>query len=517
MMPLRPYQNLAVESVYDKWHEFKRVLVVMPTGVGKTICFAHIAAKESAAGRRTLILAHRDELIRQAVDKLHRATGVMATVEKAEETSLGTLGNVVVGSVQTLMRQSRLDRFAPNHFQAIVVDECHHALSDSYQRVLSYFADHRVCGVTATPDRGDKKNLGQYFEELAYEYGLRDAIRDGWLCRIAALTIPLKIDLSSVRITAGDYNEADLGNALDPYLPHIADAIPADRKTLVFTPLCATAQKLQGFLNAIGRQAFYASGEDRGAMADWEAAGPGSVMLNAMLLNEGYDHPPIDCICVLRCTRSRPFFAQMCGRGTRIHPGKRNLLLLDFLWNTSTHDLCHPCNLVAGTPELADKMEKAQEEAQVEMDLDDLEKQAQSDVIREREEALAEKLRSQRNKKRRAIDPVEFGISIAAEDLVDYEPMFAWEKKQPTDGQLQTLAKFGLAVEDIPSRGYASKILERVIARSRHHMASPGQVALLRRFGYTDAGQMNFKEAKKTIDGIAANGWRRPEPAEIVF
>jgi len=516
-MQLRHYQSAAVEAVYQKWREFRRVLMVLPTGTGKTICFAHIATRESEAGRRTLILAHRDELIRQAVDKLHRATGVMAAVEKAEETSLGTLGNVVVGSVQTLMRQSRLDRFAPNHFDAIVVDECHHALSDSYQRVLSYFADARVCGVTATPDRGDKKNLGQYFEALAYEYGLRDAIRDGWLCRIAALTVPLKIDLSAVRITAGDYNETDLGNALDPYLPHIADAIPADRKTLIFTPLCETAKKLKGFLQEIGRQAFYASGEDRGAMADWEAAGPGSVMLNAMLLNEGYDHPPIDCICVLRCTRSRPFFAQMCGRGTRIYPGKRNLLLLDFLWNTSTHDLCHPCNLVAGTPEIAEKMEKAQEEANGEMDLDDLEKQAQSDVIREREEALAEILRSQRNKKRTMIDPVEFGISIADEDILDYEPLFAWEHKAPTEIQLKKLAEFGLAVDAIPNRGYASKLLERAYARSSQRLARPRQVALLHKYGYTNAAQMNFKEADKTIKGIAANGWQRPEPAEIVF
>lgn len=511
---LRPYQAEAVEAVYGAWHEFRRVLMVLPTGTGKTICFAHIAAREAAVGRRTLILAHRDELIRQAADKLQRATGVLAAVEKADETSLGTLASVVVGSVQTLMRASRLERLGRNAFDVVVVDECHHALSDSYQRVLAWFEGARVVGVTATPDRGDRRNLGKYFETLAYEYGLREAVRDGWLCKIAALTVPLDIDLSAVRVTAGDFNADDLGTALDPYLPHIADHIPADRKTLVFTPLCATAEKLRGHLQAAGRRAYYASGQDRGEMAAWEADGPGAVMLNAMLLNEGYDHPAVDCICVLRATKSRPFYAQMVGRGTRLSAGKRNLLLLDFLWHTSRHELCHPCDLVAGTPEVAAKMKALQEAAGAELDLEEMEARATDEVLRERENALAEQLRENRRKQRRAVDPVEFSIAIEAESLADYEPVFPWESRPASAGQLDTLAKFGLATDAIPNRGYASKLLERCIARSRRHLATPKQVALLRRYGYGhEAGAMTFRDAKQAIDRIAAHGWRRPAEA----
>ena len=518
-MILRPYQTDAVEAVYKNWDEYRKVLAVLPTGTGKTICFADIAKREHDAGRRTLILAHRDELIRQAADKIMRSTGLSCAIEKAEETSIGSMYRIVVGSVQTMMRQSRLQRFDPNYFDTIIVDECHHAISDSYRRVLDYFTGARVLGVTATPDRGDKRNLGAYFEALAYEYSLRDAVKDGWLCRIAALTVPLKIDLTGVRTTAGDYNEADLGNALYPYLPHIADQIPPNRKTMIFTPLCATAQKLQVILNSAGRRAYYASGDDRSQIPAWEADGPGAVMLNSQLFNEGYDHPPIDCIVVLRATKSRPYYAQMVGRGTRPFEGKKNLLLIDFLWHTVTHDLCHPCSLVAENEEVAAKMESIQESAGGELDLEDMEIRAKEDVIKAREEALAEKLRTMRNKQRRAIDPIAFGLSIDAADLADYEPLFAWEKRKPSDGQVKTLQNFGLATDEITTRGLASKLLERVIERRKQNLASPKQVSLLRRFGYghEHAAKMNFNEAKHAIDKIADNGWRRPRPVEVIF
>lgn len=389
----------------------------------------------------------------------------------------------------------------------------HNCLSESYQRVLRYF-DARTLGVTATPDRGDKRNLGTFFEDIAYEYSLRQAIADGFLCRIVAKTVPLRIDLSNVRVTAGDYNDADLGNALDPYLPQIAAAIPADRKTMIFTPLCATAQKMQTLLRAAGVRAYYASGEDRSQVKSWEADGPGSVMLNAMLLNEGYDHPPLNCVVVLRATKSRPFYAQMVGRGTRICDDKQDLLVLDFLWHTAKHDLCHPASLVAEKEEVAAKMTELQEAAAGnpdadQMDLEFLGAMAKKEVQKEREEALARELRANQRKAGRTVDPLEFALSLHDRDLEEYEPVMPWQAAPPSDKQLATLVKFGFAPERIPNKGFASMLLDKIIRRSRENLASPKQIKLLERFGYREAGEMTFKAAKESIDKIAANGWRR--------
>ena len=174
-------------------------------------------------GERVLVLAHRGELLDQAADKLEKSTGLKCATEKAEQTSIGSWFRVVVGSVQTLQRDKRLSKFSKDFFDTIVIDEAHHCISDGYQRVLKYFEDANVLGVTATPDRGDMRNLGSYFESLAYEYTLPKAIKAGYLSPIKALTIPLTLDLSSVGQQAGDFKTSDLGSALDPYLESIAD------------------------------------------------------------------------------------------------------------------------------------------------------------------------------------------------------------------------------------------------------------------------------------------------------
>ena len=170
-MELRPYQKEAKDAILKQWGGgVKKVLLVLPTGCGKTIVFAKVTEDCVRQGRRVLILAHRGELLEQAADKIHKATGLVCAVEKAEETCLGSWFRVVVGSVQTMMREKRLSRFAENYFDTIIIDEAHHCLSDSYQKVLSHFPGAEVLGVTATPDRGDMRDLGQFFESLAYEY-----------------------------------------------------------------------------------------------------------------------------------------------------------------------------------------------------------------------------------------------------------------------------------------------------------------------------------------------------------
>ena len=224
-MNLRPYQIDCVDAVHSALKEVDKTLVVVPTGGGKTVIFSKLAAANSG---KTLILAHREELIDQAIKKLHAATGIKAEKEKAEARASKN-AKVVVGSIQTLCGQSRLHDWSSDHFSLVIVDEAHHAVSSSYQSILKHFdGTAKVLGVTATPDRADKKNLGSYFQSVAYEISLFDLINANYLSRIQVKSIPLAIDLNSVRSTMGDLNETDLGEALEPYLGEIARAI-ADR------------------------------------------------------------------------------------------------------------------------------------------------------------------------------------------------------------------------------------------------------------------------------------------------
>ena len=157
-MELRPYQNEAVEAVLSEWDDkgIGKTLLVLPTGCGKTIVFSKVIEDRVKRGDRVLVLAHRGELLDQAADKIKRSTGLICSVEKAENTSIGSFFRVTVGSVQTLQRDKRLEAFSQDHFDTIVIDEAHHCLSDGYRKVLDHFKDSKVLGVTATPDRGDK-------------------------------------------------------------------------------------------------------------------------------------------------------------------------------------------------------------------------------------------------------------------------------------------------------------------------------------------------------------------------
>lgn len=168
-MELRPYQQEAKAAVLNEWaNGVQKTLLVLPTGCGKTIVFSKLIEDRVQNGERVMVLAHRGELLEQAADKLLQATGLRCATEKAEETCVGSWYRIVVASVQTLMREKRLNQFPRDFFDSIVIDEAHHCLSDGYQRVLEHFNQSKVLGVTATPDRGDMRNLGQFFESLAY-------------------------------------------------------------------------------------------------------------------------------------------------------------------------------------------------------------------------------------------------------------------------------------------------------------------------------------------------------------
>lgn len=517
-MQLRPYQEEARAKVQQEWKEGrKRTLLVLPTGCGKTIVFSKIIEDRVKMGERVLVLAHRSELLEQASDKLMTATGLGTALEKAENTSIGSWFRVVVGSVQTMQREKRLSQFPPNHFDTIVIDEAHHAISDGYQRVLEHFGEANVLGVTATPDRGDMRNLGSYFDSLAYEYPLVDAIKSGYLSKITAITIPLELDLSTVSQQGGDFKASEIGTALDPYLEQIADEMVKqckDRKTVVFLPLVKTSQKFRDILNEKGFRAAEVNGEskDRAEILEDFDKDKYNVLCNSMLLTEGWDCPTVDCVVVLRPTKVRALYSQMVGRGTRLAPGKENLLLLDFLWHTERHELCRPAHLIASSPEVAKKMtENMAEDTEVEFSLLEAEEQAGKDVVAEREEALAKQLAEQRKKKRKLVDPLQFEMSIQAEDLADYVPSFGWEMAPPSEKQLKALEKFGIYTEEIGNAGKAGKLLDRLNKRKDSGLTTPKQIRLLEGRGFRNVGMWKFEDASNLINRIAVSGWRMPK------
>ena len=515
-MDLRPYQQAARDAIHSQWDKgIKRTLLVLPTGCGKTIVFSKVIEDRVREGERVLVLAHRGELLDQAADKLEKSTGLKCAVEKAEQTSIGSFYRVVVASVQTMMREKRLQQFSNGFFDTIIVDEAHHCISESYQRVLQYFEDSNVLGVTATPDRGDMRNLGAYFESLAYEYTLPKAIKEGFLSPIKAMTIPLKLDLSAVGQQAGDFKSGDLATALDPYLEQIAEEmqrVAKHRKIVVFLPLVKTSQKFAEILNQHGFKAAEVNGEsdDRARiLADFDA-GKYNVLCNSMLLTEGWDCPSVDCVVVLRPTKVRSLYSQMIGRGTRLYPGKSDLLLLDFLWHTGRHELCHPAHLIAENEDIAKAMTKQIEEAGIPLDLEAVEKKANEDALVAREESLAKQLDEMKKRKRALVDPLQFEMSIQAEDLSSYVPAFGWEMAPPSEAQVKTLEKLGILPDEIDNAGKASLLLERLDKRRLEGLTTPKQIRLLEKYGFDHVGTWQFEFARRLIDRIAGNGRRIP-------
>lgn len=535
-MALRPYQLNAVKAVHKEWNSGnKNTLVVMPTGTGKTIVFSQIVKDQVAKGEKVLILAHREELLKQAADKLKASSGMESALEKAANTSIGSGLDVVVGSVQTLRQKSRLEKFSKDYFGTIIIDEAHHSAADSYKNILEYFNQAKVLGVTATPDRADMKSLSDVFDSLAFEYKLPEAINDGYLCKIRTKTIPLKVDISKVHTLAGDFNPNELGQALDLYLEAIADSIVKEckgRKTVIFTPLVRISQRLNGLLKNRGIDTIEVNGSSKDReriLKDFEN-GKYDAMTNAMLLTEGWDCPSVDCIICLRPTKSRSLYAQIVGRGTRLCKGKDNLLILDYLWLSGKHSLCHPSDIFCEDAEVAARTTKkladyaatdcggldgpdgtdliqAIQEAQEEMEN---EKRQMMRRIEEQEEAVRKRLAEQRQKRKGLVDPFQYMFSIESTAIRDYKPTFGWETKAPSQKAKDAIEGYGVDASNIESAGLASLILKELMKRWDSGMATPKQIRFLENRDFRHVGRWTKAYASGVIGTISDHDWNLP-------
>jgi len=537
----RDYQLRALDKIAEGWGTYRQ-LVVMATGTGKTVLFSKITEGFVRRGLKVLIVAHTEELLDQAADKLLRATGIKSDREKADEYA-GLGAQVVIASIQTLSKDDRLTQFPVGHFALVIVDEAHRSLARSYTKVMCYFhfgeqsldpawvmpepgVDYKprclVLGVTATDDRGDRRSLGQFYQHCPVEYGLIDACRDGYLVRPIVKNLPLQIDIKGVRTRGRDLDAGEVSERLTPLLREIAKHLAAearDRKTIVFLPSVDAARRLADACTEAGLRASFVSGAcpDRAdKVAAFRVETVGSVICNAMLFTEGVDIPDVSCICILRPTKIRSLFVQCAGRGSRPLPGvidgleskeertaaiaasaKPNMLILDFLWLSDRLDLVKPVDLVATRADMKDRMDALTADA-AGFDLLDLEGVATRDLLKSLEAAA----RKHANKAARVLDPLAWAVDLGDARLAAYEPETDFDRRPATPGQLDLLRRQRIDVDKVTCFGHASAIIGRVMHRYKLHLATPHQLHFLHQLGLPPdrAALLSMSEASATID-----------------
>ena len=535
MYELRPYQIEASDAVFSEWKSNKSTLLVIATGLGKTIIAADIIDKCIKNGKKVLFLAHREELLSQAIDKLKKARDVDAELEKGN-VHADKSASCIVASIQSMYRENRLSSYDKTAFDVIIVDEAHHIAADTYQKVISYFQDAKLLGMTATAKRADKIDLMNYFDSIAYTASIKDAIESGYLSDIKIETVPIKVDLSEVRTLHGDFDPNELSSALKPYLQKVAEklkTIKDTRKTLVFMPLISIAKEFKEICdrNGITAKEVHGTSPDRKEILESFNKGEFSTLISTMMLTEGYDEPSIDCIINLRPTKSEGLFTQMIGRGTRLFPGKENLLILDFIWQTKKKgfDVLSPIDVF--TNEENDKyMKKALKKGGLLSDII-----ANAKAMREEAliEAMKKKSLSFRGRKITEVDSGyiryeydDYGdsfelsriifsmpfINLINPRLSVFEPLGKWEMEPATDKQLKTLISFGLSEQDIkniPYKGFASKLINACFIRIDHDKCTLKQAKLLNSQRYENVYNFSKEEASTLIDALVKYGWKR--------
>lgn len=518
MITLRDYQEEAIEAVCASTS--KRQLVVLPTGTGKTVVFSSLigrrAAEVSSLGtvkpHSALILAHRDELLQQASDKLVAVAPELAmSVGLVKAKANATHAPVVVASVQTLAVDARLSQM-PAHFDTIIVDEAHHATAPSYRKILDRWPDALVVGFTATAERhGKGATLNTVFEDLVYARSLEEMIRQGYLCDLRALRVELEdLNLKKVKRSAGDFSATALGNAMEDAhaLEHAVAAWQehaAGRKTLAFFPTVATSQEANALFRAAGIRSAHLDGTTelglRRSIIGALAAGDLDVVCNVGVLTEGFDEPSLECILIACPTQSRIKYAQMVGRGTRLYPGKDDCLILDIAGVTGRMSVQSVGTLFGlkrdpkpGERATAAADREAEEELAEAKARDDAEaqKKAQAELDRRRRRAASADLFS-RDKIHWLRHGERWVLGLGAQYVV-IEPLTASSyrvlllMKRPEDGR-----EVARVVAKNLDFGYASGVAEQLVREKgsialankdapwREQPPSPGQLRRLKR------------------------------------
>lgn len=551
LFTLRPYQVECVQAIESAFAAgFRRLLVVKATGTGKTRTFSEIARRVMDAGGRVIVLTHTAELTAQSERALREGTGRDPEIEKAgQRASLNA--ELVCASIQTVSRIDRLTGFPDGHFKLVIVDECHRSLSPSWLRVLCYFHFGEislrdgwmmptpeepyiplanVIGWTATPDRGDRKTLGEFYQTCPFEFGLVPAVQGGWLVRPIVRNIPLKLDIRGVATTKlsgqSDFDQSQVVARITPFIGEIAKQIAinaADRKTVVFMPSVETATLISEAMVKEGLKASFVSGKCKDRefkIASFDSAPNGSAIACAMLLLEGWDSPSASCVCVLRPTKIRSLLVQAIGRGCRVLPGvidglltpeerlaaiagspKRDVLILDFLWLVDKHDLVRPVDIVATKPEIREKMLESSE-----TDLVAASEVAERDLLK----SLEREARRHSKKAARTLDPLAWSLSVGDAALASYDPMSKWDELPAHPNQIELLKNAGIDTDKPICRGLAERIVDRIISRERLGLATAKQMKFLKVLGMPEdeSALLSKKKAGVMMSILKRRRWR---------
>ncbi len=536
-MRMRPYQREALHAVKREWETVDSTLVVMPTGTGKTILFASLI--RSCFPKRALVLAHREELIFQAADKIHKVTGFRCEVEMGDyRADLGkglfASPQVVVSTIQTQCSgadgSGRMTRFDPSLFGLVIVDEAHHATASTYRRTIDYYRQNpalKVLGVTATPDRADEAALGQVYESVAYDYEILNAIDDGWLVPIQQQIVEVSgLDFSGIHTTAGDLNGAELARVMEEErnLHEIAGPtieIVGDRRALVFAASIAHAEQLCNILNrhrdgCAGWVCGKTDKDERRKTLASFAAGKLQYVVNVGVLTEGFDDPGVEVVVMGRPTKSRSLYAQMVGRATRPLPGlvdgvetaderraaiggsrKPSCLVIDFVGNAGRHKLITSADILGGnvSDEAVERALKKAKETGSPVDMAKTleDEQKAIEIERAREAARRAKLTARAAYAAHSVNPF---------DVFQMSPVKArgWHAgKQLTEKQCGILQKAGIDPASVDFAG-GKQLLAEIFRRWDAGLCSYKQARQLRKHGYT--GNETRAEASAILDSI---------------
>jgi superfamily II DNA or RNA helicase len=531
---LRPYQQAADERVIANLADGRSTLVVMATGLGKTVLFSNRARAVSGG---VLVLAHRKTLLQQARATLEKMTGERVGLEQGD--SYAGQERIVVASKDSLHPDRLQRRYRPGDFELVIVDEAHRAVSGSYVHIFEYFDRAKVLGVTATPDRADEKALGEVFDSVSYVYEIGDAIGDGWLVPLEVHRARLDVDLSRVKTTAGDFNAGELDEAMQSEnegVAHHTLEVAAGRRSVVFTTSVNNAAVLaETFNKRAGGCARYISGDmdeamKAGLISDHKA-GRFQVLINVDVLTEGYDDPELHVIAMGRPTKSRIRYAQAIGRGTRPLPGvvdgldtaeariraiaesaKSSCTILDFVGNTGrlvkggkVISLVGPEDILGGKysdAEVEEAKEIAEREPGIRAD-EALDKARATIEERNRKAKEAQLFRAKNVRASSSqVDPFSvFGIKGGE----DWGGRFDAPASQ---AQRETLKKLGVEFPDKMSKNAAHKLISAAFKRREVGLASFKQLRLIAKHVPGAPANLTFSDARKVIDSIVKQGWR---------
>lgn len=498
-MDPRPYQKRALVETIKAFQTVRSALDVLPTGTGKTIIFCGIAFRFAykpgliPTGNRVLILAHQDTLIDQAAEKLEKVMGIKTSREKGKQTIIGSDLPVSVSSVQTMQR--RLEKFEPDFFSLIIIDEAHHAMSAGYQKIINYFSGAKIFGVTATPDRADGKKL-ECFESIAFQYSIEEAQADGYLAPLNVVNSAISIDLGSVRKkSTGDLAESSVADAIEPHLNEIAEKVrelAKGRRIVCFVPLVKTARKAEEIFSHYGFKPISVCGKDpdrKERMAAF-ARGEYDIIFNAMILTEGWDCPETDCVIVLRPTTSRALYVQMIGRGLRLAEGKKDCLLIDFLYQNSKFKLASPKDVLGKNIEEGSGGNS---------------REGEGPIPEDRETVLIRKLKAAALAQKMATLPEAREMFP---DLLTLAEADDWLDPPCTDRQRKQLIEFGYSPIGL-SAGQATNIINHLKAeKNAKEKPSDRQIWRLRRLGFSEKAlsMMNKAQATKELQRAKVMG-----------